>query len=65
MLEVAFVGVGKFLRDVVTEMKRVSWPGRKELVKYTSVVLGTVGFIALFFFVVDTGISSLIRLILG
>ncbi|OIJ21603.1 preprotein translocase subunit SecE [Anaerobacillus alkalidiazotrophicus] len=54
-----------FLRDVVKELKRVSWPSRKELTRYTVVVVATVVFIALFFTVVDFGISTLIRFILG
>ena len=54
----------KFLKDVSTEMKRVSWPKRKELVRYTGVVVATVAFIAVFFFIADYGISSLIQLIL-
>jgi len=55
----------KFFRDVVREMKKVSWPKKKELTKYTITVIVTVTFMALFFTVVDMGISSLIRLILG
>ncbi|WNF37036.1 preprotein translocase subunit SecE [Bacillaceae bacterium IKA-2] len=55
----------RFLRDVVFELKRVSWPTRKELTRYTIVVLVTVIFIALFFTVVDLGVSELVRLILG
>ncbi|MCE7793846.1 preprotein translocase subunit SecE [Salipaludibacillus sp. CUR1] len=46
-------------------MKRVSWPNRKELTKYTVVVSVTVIFIAIFFAIADFGISSLIRLITG
>jgi preprotein translocase subunit SecE len=55
----------KFLKDVSTEMKRVSWPNRKELTKYTVVVSVTVIFISIFFAIADFGISSLIRLITG
>ncbi|HHY71836.1 MAG TPA: preprotein translocase subunit SecE [Bacillus bacterium] len=55
----------KFLRDVVREMKKVSWPKKKELTKYTITVIVTVAFMTLFFTVIDMGISSLIRLILG
>lgn len=54
----------KFLRDVVKELKRVSWPKRKELTKYTITVVTTVAFVAVFFAVIDLGISSLINLIL-
>ncbi|MBN8210769.1 preprotein translocase subunit SecE [Bacillus sp. NTK071] len=56
---------GKFFRNVASEMKRVSWPTRKELTRYTIVTVTTVIFIAVFFALVDQGISSLIRLILG
>ncbi|WP_456277096.1 preprotein translocase subunit SecE [Bacillus sp. AK128] len=54
----------KFLRNVVREMKKVSWPKRRELTRYTITVVSTVAFVAVFFAVIDTGISSLIRLIL-
>ncbi|ADC49753.1 preprotein translocase subunit, secE [Alkalihalophilus pseudofirmus OF4] len=57
--------IGKFFKDVVLEMKRVSWPTRKELTRYTWVVLGTVAFITVFFAIVDYGISSVVRLLLG
>ncbi|WP_431309016.1 preprotein translocase subunit SecE [Halalkalibacter lacteus] len=70
MLEVSVVvggvrNIGKFLQDVVREMKRVSWPTRKELIRYTWVVIGTVAFISVFFFIVDYGISELVRILLG
>lgn len=55
----------KFFKDVSTEMKRVSWPKRKELVRYTIVVIATVLFVSVFFAIVDFGISSLIKLILN
>ncbi|UOE94237.1 preprotein translocase subunit SecE [Alkalihalobacillus sp. LMS39] len=57
--------MGKFFRGVGSEMKRVTWPTRKELTRYTLVVLGTVLFISVFFALVDTGISRLVRMILG
>ncbi|WP_207634191.1 preprotein translocase subunit SecE [Halalkalibacter urbisdiaboli] len=61
----AVKNVGKFLGDVVSEMKRVSWPTRKELTRYSWVVLGTVAFITVFFAIVDYVITFLIRLING
>jgi preprotein translocase subunit SecE len=51
-----------FFRDVTREMKKVSWPKGKELTKYTITVVSTVTFVAVFFAVIDLGISSLIRL---
>ncbi|AMX84859.1 preprotein translocase subunit SecE [Geobacillus subterraneus] len=55
--------VTNFLKEVVRELKKVSWPSRKELVNYTAVVLATVAFFTVFFAVVDLGISQLIRLV--
>lgn len=52
-----------FFKDVAREMRKVSWPKRKELTSSTITVLITVGFFAIFFAVVDLGISQLIRLI--
>ncbi|AZV40844.1 preprotein translocase subunit SecE [Peribacillus asahii] len=53
----------EFFRGVAREMRKVSWPKRKELTKYTIVVLATVIIMSLFFVVVDLGISELIRLV--
>ncbi|MDQ0300914.1 preprotein translocase subunit SecE [Salibacterium salarium] len=54
----------RFLREVGREMKRVSWPTRKELTKYTIVVVLTIAFFVVFFAVVDLGLSELVRLLL-
>ncbi|MBA4537000.1 preprotein translocase subunit SecE [Bacillus aquiflavi] len=53
-----------FFRGVGREMKKVSWPKRNELVRYTITVLTTVIFMTVFFAISDIGISKLIRLIL-
>lgn len=54
----------EFFRGVIREMKKVSWPKRKELTRYTIIVVTTVAFMSVFFAVVDLGISELIRLVL-
>lgn len=51
--------ISGFLKAVVSEMRKVSWPRRKELTRYTIVVLTTVVFMAVYFGVVDLGISKL------
>ena len=48
----------QFLREVGSEMRKTSWPKRKELTKYTVVVISTVVFMAIFFAAVDFGISQ-------
>jgi preprotein translocase subunit SecE len=42
-------------------MRKVSWPKRKELTSYSITVIVTVAFLAIFFFLVDLGLSSLVR----
>lgn len=54
----------EFFRGVAREMRKVSWPKRKELTKYTIVVISTVIIMSLFFTIVDLGISKLIRLVM-
>ncbi len=51
----------EFFRNVMSEMRKTSWPKSKELTKYTVVVISTVIFFAVFFMLVDLGISSLVR----
>ncbi|ADH97648.1 preprotein translocase subunit SecE [Salisediminibacterium selenitireducens] len=53
----------KFLKDVSTEMKRVTWPNRQELTKYTIVVSTTVIIMAIFFAISDFAISGILDLI--
>lgn len=56
-------GTGKFFRSVIAETKKITWPTRQELFKYTVTVIVVVIFLALFFTLVDLGISKLLRLI--
>ena len=35
----------RFLREVVAELRKVIWPGRRELITYTTVVILFVAFI--------------------
>ncbi|MBF0710056.1 MULTISPECIES: preprotein translocase subunit SecE [unclassified Gemella] len=50
-----------FFKGVVSEMKKVSWPTFPELVKKTSIVIFTMILLMLFIYIVDLGISTLIR----
>jgi preprotein translocase subunit SecE len=50
--------VDKYYRDVVGEMKRVSWPTKEEVKELTIVVLTVSGILAVFTFVVDWVINS-------
>ena len=54
----------RFLKEVGQEMKRVTWPTRKELTKYTIVTALTVIFFVIYFAVIDLGLSELVRIFL-
>jgi len=53
----------QFLREVKVELKKVTWPSRKQALGSTLVVIILVIIISLFLGVVDIGLSSLIRLV--
>lgn len=53
-----------FFRDGWLELKKVRWPNRKEMTSYTLVVLCTVVLIAIFFTIIDKGLSELLNLVL-
>lgn len=55
------MNIFKFFKDVSREMKKVSWPKGQELVSYTVTVIATVAFVAVFFSVVDLGITQMLN----
>jgi len=59
-----FTKTAQFLREVKVELKKVTWPSRKQTIGSTAVVIALVMIISLFLGVVDFGISSLIRIVL-
>ncbi len=54
----------QFLREVKIELKKVTWPSRKQTIGSTVVVIILVVIISLFLGVVDIGLSSLVRVVL-
>ncbi|MGD9044717.1 MAG: preprotein translocase subunit SecE [Desulfobacterales bacterium] len=54
----------QFLREVKIELKKVTWPSRKQTIGSTVVVIALIILISLFLGSVDIGLSSLIRVVL-
>lgn len=54
----------QFLREVKIELKKVTWPSKKEAMASTGVVIILVIIVSAFLGLVDVGLSSLIRLVL-
>jgi preprotein translocase subunit SecE len=60
-----FVGKSiQFLREVKVELKKVTWPSRKQTIGSTVVVIVVVMIISLFLGVVDMGLSGLVKVVL-
>jgi preprotein translocase subunit SecE len=55
----------QYLREVAHELRRVSWPSRKETIGSTAVVLVLVLLASLFLGAVDLALSKLLRLVIG
>jgi preprotein translocase subunit SecE len=55
----------QFLKEVRFELKRVTWPSRKETLAGTMVVVVIVLIVASFLGIVDLGLSKLITTVLS
>ena len=56
--------VRKFVKGAYSELKKVNWPGRKEIIIYTTVVVVAVLFVGLLIWLFDSALSSILRLII-
>jgi preprotein translocase subunit SecE len=54
----------QFVKEAWQELKKTSWPNRKETLGGTGVVLILVFIIAIFLGVIDFGLSRLVRVIM-
>ena len=56
--------ISQFLREVKIELKKITWPTRKQTIGSTVVVIILVLIVSLFLSVVDMGLQSLVHIIL-
>jgi len=54
----------QFFRQVRQEVKKITWPKRKEVTQVTTIVLIIVALAAIFFFAVDVVLAAAVKLIL-
>ena len=54
----------EFIREVRAELKKVSWPTRPEVIRYSMIVLVALVVFTAFVFVVDLAFGELFRLLL-
>ena len=55
----------KLVKETVTELKRVTFPNKKKLIKDTSLVIGVCIVSSVFLFAADTILNMLLALILN
>ncbi|MCF0151506.1 MAG: preprotein translocase subunit SecE [Firmicutes bacterium] len=58
-------GVREYFHGVMTELKKVVWPTKKETYRYTVIVLVVCAFFALLFWVLDVSILALLEQVLN
>lgn len=58
-------GFGKYFKGVKTEFKKVVWPHKSELIKYSALVLVLSIVSALFIYFFDFIIHNILKLIIG
>jgi len=64
--KVGFFGrIGRFVREVVAELRKVIWPTRNELLTYTAVVVVFVAAIMAFVGVLDLGLAKGVLFVFG
>ncbi|MBQ6884915.1 MAG: preprotein translocase subunit SecE [Clostridia bacterium] len=59
-----FKRVIAFLKDYKSEVKKIVWPGIKDVAKNTAIVLVMCLILCLFIFAIDKGLGELLKLIL-
>jgi preprotein translocase subunit SecE len=60
-----FMGrVREFIREVLAEFRKVTWPSRQELLNSTVVVVALTVVVALFLGAVDVGLTALVEWVL-
>ena len=56
--------IQRFVRETIGELKKVTWPSRKQTIGSTAVVILLVIIISLFLGIADIGLSGFIRMAL-
>ncbi|MDD5363422.1 MAG: preprotein translocase subunit SecE [Ignavibacteria bacterium] len=52
-----------FFTDIYKEMKKVTWPKKEEMRDYTKVVVVTMVIFAVFVYIVDKGLSEILKIL--
>lgn len=54
----------RFFHDLKVELRKVNWPTRRELSVFTGIVIAVILVVGSFFWVLDTGFTAALKLII-
>lgn len=54
------LGIGQAFHNTKVELKKVHWPKKEEVKKYTVVVIATVAFFSVAIYLIDSGLGFVI-----
>ena len=60
-----FARIGNAFKNMWRELRKVTWPSREKLINYSVIVMLFMLFMMVVVGLLDTGASSLVRLIMG
>ena len=60
-----FARIGKFFRDQKSEVKKIVWPSKKQVLNNTAIVLAAVVIFAVAVGVFDWAVGLIVRLLIG
>ena len=60
-----FARIGRWLRELKSELKKVQWPSKKQTVNNTGIVIACVGVVGLFIWIFDFAASGLINALIN
>ncbi len=55
--------IQRFFHDLRIELKKVNWPAKRELTVFTSVVIVVILSVGVFFWLLDSGFTEALKLI--
>ncbi|NLJ56258.1 MAG: preprotein translocase subunit SecE [Firmicutes bacterium] len=56
--------IQRFIHDIRIELKKVHWPTKRELSVFTSIVIVVIIAVGIFFWILDTGFTTALKLVL-
>ena len=60
-----FVGIGRKFKEMFFELKKVTWPTKKDMINYSAVVLVFMVIMAIIIGVIDLGAGKLVELLVS